>query len=337
MVTAVLLLLVATTIRRHKLNHQGPTVDVQTLYRDLHKSPYFEACRDKIAECKRTKPLGDTVCVDHSPSAHHPDRLSRDHPPDRIVWDRNCDPESCGLVFIGAENARESKYWHGNYCKVLFGLESPDLFPTKQTMQEFSDRADIILTYTDRMEFSRPEKVFPFFGASTWIQPESVRVHEKSRSISIIASGKNQLKGHKLRHSLIQQYQHRLDVFGLGYNPVELKETALAPYMYSVVIENSQDHLFFSEKIIDAFLTGTIPIYWGGAGVPELFNKRGIKLFEDERKDFASVLEECTDKYYMDNIDAVRENFNIALQFVSPERVLEEHLLKQLGFGKSDR
>jgi hypothetical protein len=257
--------------------------------------------------------------------------LSRDHPPRLFSWSRTCDPESCGLVLIGAENANESKYWGGDYCRILFGLESPDLFPTKAVMEQFIDKADIILTYSHKVEFSRPDKVFPFFGASTWIQPEGVRIHDKNKLVSIIASTKNYLKGHKLRHSLIHEYHNRFDVFGLGYRPVEHKETALAPYMYSVVIENSQDYLFFSEKIIDAFLTGAIPIYWGGSKVPELFNKRGIKLFNGH-EDFAMVLDGCTEEYYTKNLDAIRENFRIALQFSSPELALEDHVLKQLGF-----
>jgi len=62
----------------------------------------------------------------------------------------------------------------------------------------------------------------------------------------------------------------------------------------------------------------------------KLFNQHGIKRFSGV-SDFPLVLSECTERYYTENLDAVRENFELALQFRSPEMVLEEHLLKQLG------
>ena len=41
---------------------------------------------------------------------------------------------------------------------------------------------------------------------------------------SIIASNKNDLVGHKLRHKIISQYSDRFDaIMGNGYRPIESK------------------------------------------------------------------------------------------------------------------
>lgn len=302
------------------------------MYRAMHRSEYFHTCRKKVQQClQNEKQPENRICIDHQPTEHHPDRLSRDNPPKKFGWNRSCRPESCGLVFIGAEHAHQSMFWTSpGYCKVLFNLEPPGLYPVKDQIHRFIERADFVLTSSSPADFSHPDKVFPFLYGSTWIQPGHTMVHLKSKMVSIIASGKTTLVGHKLRHELVQKHRDAFDIYGHGYNPVELKETALADYRYSVVIENTQEEYWFTEKIIDAFLTGTIPIYWGGPVASKLFNERGIKRFSGE-SDFARILSECTERYYMENLDAVRENFELALMFRSPEMVLEEHLLKQLG------
>ena len=121
-----------------------------------------------------------------------------------------------------------------------------------------------MLASTAASKFSIQEKVLPFIHGSTWIQPDQIAVHPKAKLVSIIASAKNQTVGHALRHHVIREHDNQMDVYGHGYNAVQRKETALNSHMYTIVIENSVDDYYFTEKVIDAFLTGTVPVYWGG-------------------------------------------------------------------------
>ena len=41
------------------------------------------------------------------------------------------------------------------------------------------------------------------------------------------------------------------------------KLAGLKDYMFTIVIENVVDDCWFTEKLMDSLLTGTIPIYWG--------------------------------------------------------------------------
>lgn len=102
---------------------------------------------------------------------------------------------------------------------------------------------------------------YPFGGC--WIMPADRKIYPKTKGISIIASGKTETEGHRLRHDVIKALGDKVDVYGRGYNPVEYKLDALKDYQYSIVIENERTEGFFTEKIIDCFVTGTIPIYWG--------------------------------------------------------------------------
>ena len=74
------------------------------------------------------------------------------------------------------------------------------------------------------------------------------------------------------------------DVIGRGYNSFEKKSDGLAPYRYSIVIENVRESSYFTEKLIDAFLTETVPIYWGAPNIGEFFYTEGMiicETFED--------------------------------------------------------
>ena len=97
--------------------------------------------------------------------------------------------------------------------------------------------------------------------------------------LSLIASAKRSLVGHKLRHQVVawlKQAGIEVDVMGGGYRPFERKSDGLAPYRYSIVIENSREHGYFTEKLVDALLCRTVPIYWGAPDIETYFDMRGM-------------------------------------------------------------
>ena len=51
--------------------------------------------------------------------------------------------------------------------------------------------------------------------------------------------------------------------------------------MFSVCIENTTHDTYFTEKILDCFATGTLPIYKGTKNITKYFDGNGI-LFLDE-------------------------------------------------------
>jgi hypothetical protein len=57
---------------------------------------------------------------------------------------------------------------------------------------------------------------------------------------------------------------------------IEIFET----YMFSIVIENSRQIHYFTEKIIDCLLTKTIPIYYGCPNISDYFDTSGWIILE---------------------------------------------------------
>lgn len=107
----------------------------------------------------------------------------------------------------------------------------------------------------------------------------------KTAMCSLIASKKRSQAGHALRHATAQWVQAQgLDVavMGQGYQPFGAKAEGLAPFRYSVVIENVRERNCFTEKLIDAVLCRTVPIYWGCPNIGDFMDTSGMILCENE-------------------------------------------------------
>lgn len=61
----------------------------------------------------------------------------------------------------------------------------------------------------------------------------------------------------------------------IGRNIVDKLEFMRA-YKFSIACENSSQAGYITEKIVEAWAAGTVPIYWGGADVAEEFNDRAF-------------------------------------------------------------
>lgn len=158
----------------------------------------------------------------------------------------------------------------------------------------------------------------------SWINPPSY-MPNKTHLISMISSAKNYIKGHRIRQELIKNLPYCVDLYGFGFNPIENKKEGLEKYCFSIAIENDDTNTYYSEKILDCFLTCTIPIYWGTPNIIKIFDSNGI-IFLKNIEDICNLT--YTD--YNNRLKAVENNFNIALQncvdpYNSLIKILEEN------------
>ena len=116
---------------------------------------------------------------------------------------------------------------------------------------------------------------------NSWVGDPPLDECAKSRRVSLIASGKTTLWGHRLRHEIaawVKSTEVDVDLLGLAYRPFKHKIEGLAPYRFSVVIENARDRGYFTEKLIDALLCRTVPIYWGAPDIERFFDVKGMLI-----------------------------------------------------------
>ena len=85
--------------------------------------------------------------------------------------------------------------------------------------------------------------------------------------------------------------------------------------MFCVVIENCKVDYFFTEKLIDCFLTGTIPIYWGCPSIGKFFNINGIITFDTKEECF-DIIDTLSEEKYLNMLSHVKENFEEAKKYL---------------------
>ena len=64
---------------------------------------------------------------------------------------------------------------------------------------------------------------------------------------------------------------------------VQNKIKFLSNYKFSIAMENSKGDGYMSEKIVDSFMAGTIPIYYGGYMIDEFINPKTYILINGEK------------------------------------------------------
>ena len=214
----------------------------------------------------------------------------------------------------GIQDGREGK-------KYLWLLESKFIKPGLvesiiENRQVVEDTYETIFTHDQKLlALGDKYKWCPAQGF--WIKEP--KIYEKSKMISMIASNKAMCEGHRLRLEWVERLISSeagdcIDLYGRGFNEIADKEEGLCDYMFSVAIENGQYETYFTEKLLDCFATGTIPVYLGAPDIGEHFNKDGIIDLTEEF--------DVSDEIYYSKMDAMKDNLERAKEM----EVLEDYI-----------
>jgi hypothetical protein len=105
----------------------------------------------------------------------------------------------------------------------------------------------------------------------------------KQDKISWITSNLNSRPGHELRlgfMDFLRKQGFQFDLFGRGFDPIVDKFDGLAPYKYSIAIENYSCNDYWTEKIADCFLSWSMPIYFGCSNITRYFPRDSMILVD---------------------------------------------------------
>lgn len=127
--------------------------------------------------------------------------------------------------------------------------------------------------------------------------------YQKKNRISIITSNNKFLPGHKIRLNFIEKLRNSkiaeyLDIYGGGHNPILDKMDGLLPYKYHISLENTCKDNYWTEKLADAFLANTFPIYYGCPNISTFFPKDSFLHIDIE--DFTTTVNKI-EKLLMNN------------------------------------
>ena len=232
--------------------------------------------------------------------------------------------------------------------RIFVCIEPNEISRINDYLQQNYKDFHYILTYDESLLNNLPNTVLFEYG-TTWIN-DDFEFREKENNISFVCNNKLYCKGHKMRQK-IWHNQNKIEYnkkFFIGTKnvPESLRviTNSLETYegnlfledckyplfnsMFHLCIENISKKYFFTEKIIDCFLTKTIPIYWGCTNIHEYFNVNGMILFENEN-DFFNKVKNINEDFYNSKKDIIEENYEKAKMWIDyPCRL--ENKLKEL-------
>ncbi|TLP58437.1 hypothetical protein FEE96_18570 [Parasedimentitalea maritima] len=158
-----------------------------------------------------------------------------------------------------------------------------------------------------------PNGVFFPFG-STWVENCDDLDVTKTKMTSLIASAKRSQPGHLIRHEIVDWAKaNAMDLVALGggYQPFAQKQEGLAPYRFSVVIENSNEPNYFTEKLIDTILCGAVPIYLGCPNIDRFFDTSGMIICKNA-DDIRQAVKNTSEQLYQSKLPALRAIYDKA-------------------------
>lgn len=216
--------------------------------------------------------------------------------PENFTW-APCSPASAR--FVTDSHIKEAP----GKGQVAWLLEPPllhyeDYLEIAQRFNEF----DAVLMHSG-LDTVPTAKFYPLGGS--FISKKNHGVHHKNKLVSMIISSKNTMPGHKLRHEVAERYGNSIDIWQDFGNS---KLPALAPYMFSIVIESQKTQFYFTEKIVDCLSVGTIPIYWGAEGIERFFDIEGI-IPVNTIEDIGRALTMINTELFMDLLSSVNSNY----------------------------
>lgn len=138
-----------------------------------------------------------------------------------------------------------------------------------------------------------------------------IDVNAKTKLISVITSNKAFTRGHLDRIKFVEKLKTRfgdmIDVFGRGFRSFDDKLDVLRPYKYHVVIENTSEPYYWTEKISDCYLAGTFPIYHGCTNLSDYFNRDAYVPIDIRKPEHAiqTIQEVVDNKRYERSVDAL--------------------------------
>lgn len=240
---------------------------------------------------------------------------------DYMEWDVNPTEINDGdIVFFTEHDLKKVlDYKDMDIKRIGWLLESPVIVDQSEVFKYLDYFDEVYTCREDYLSISPKFKFLPVW--CTWIKKQDRRIYEKNKMISIIASFKRQTNGHRLRHNVVHSLGDKMTVYGSGYNRIDDKLVGLKDYRFSIVIENTKQNFYFTEKLLDCFVTGTVPIYWGCPSIGKFFDENGIITF-DNMDDLNNILNTISEETYNNMKTAILNNFNTSMKYKTAEDYL---------------
>jgi len=242
-----------------------------------------------------------------------------------------------------------------NPYNFMIALEPNQLFGIHDWVKNNHNLFSAVFSWGEEILVNCPNSSFFPFGISWLDKPSIDRLinQEKTFEVSFLCGGKKRIEGHYLRHRLYEreneitipkQWYYTLPDYDFNEGnhtivkqdnkPPGFEKQRLWKSMFSICIENSSNKGYHTEKIIDAFLSKTIPIYWGCPNLEELgYDPNGFIYCENEDEIIKEV-NKLTPEDYHNRVSAMDHNFELAQHYANIYQRLGDLLKEVINLNK---
>jgi len=230
-----------------------------------------------------------------------------------------------------------------NPYNFLFLHEPDEFFGLHSYASRTHSQFTAILTWNDKLLSNLSNAVNFTYSGQTLDNDYINSLSKKEFNISFLCGTKSSVEGHKLRHSVysleskiqipkkwfyvLDDYDHKtntrpgyteysrdLSHIPEGIDPISYGRRVLFDdSMFNIVIENVKYNNWYN-KIGDAFVTKTIPLYWGCPNISEFgYDEKGIIRF-NTKEELLDIINNLTPEKYNEMLPYIEYNYELALQ-----------------------
>lgn len=225
--------------------------------------------------------------------------------------------------------------------RILHLCEPPVIKSPRKKLPRHAHEFDHILTY-DPWVLKRYPQAQKFVYGTTFVDKAP---DNREFSISTVVGTKLISKGHHLRQKFLKKAgkirnpfrwffsnQYEEDNIPIPAGGLKLGDDKSAVFrsQFHVAIENCRMPDYFTEKVMDCFMTKTVPIYWGCTNVADYFNPGGIITC----KSLGALVKACnniTPDTYSRMQAAIDENYERAQKYVNLADRLADKIRELVG------
>ena len=226
--------------------------------------------------------------------------------------------------------------------KFIWVIEPNEVSNMTNRIISNKDKFDFILAYdTNILEQCDNSVLFPY--GTTWIKDYEFP-EKKEYCITSLIGGKLMCFNHSLRHELVNRVKEikniPIQLFNSSNNPIPAEDgmktmvngvykNELFYSQFHIVIENTTQDNWFTEKLMDCFQTKTVPIYIGCNNINEFFNINGI-LHVKDLNELVEVCSNINEDTYENMKSFIDENYKLSFKYSDHEKSLKEKITELL-------
>jgi len=271
---------------------------------------------------------------------HHPSNTIPGSPINYVEWNRSNPTHESLVCFTNEQILSDQRKQVPKSQRIAL------LYESKETMNWlYRDVQEVISEF--QIFFTHEKQFLQNYSNTRWIPGNGIWIGHsygggvtglcnKDRLLSFITSDKQTTTLQQLRVLLARKLgelsNYEIDIYlrpahAFEYIPIS---QCLGRYHFSLIVENTISPWYFTEKLLNCFAVGTIPIYLGATEIEEFFNPQGIIKFMSMGEFIDKTLPSLSPDLYKSKIDGVVDNLERSLKMSSIEKVISETIMQEL-------